>query len=133
MKKYIFTFVGVIVIAAIIALVAFKSFNSNIETAQRDPKFEQLPPIISQIKTLEVVNAGNPDAMVSIDIKNNSPKPIVSINLISGDKKLKAGHMVSGSLVEPPLIIGKPFEIFTIDMPLGRVINGLPIRINGVI
>lgn len=137
MKKHIFILVSVIAIVAIISFVAFKSFDSKINSKE-EPQATQLPPIISKIKTLEVVNAriinpGTRDALVLIDVKNNSPRPIVSVNVESGDKKDTSGTMISGFGIDPPKIIIEPFGMYTLDFPITSIIRGLPIRISGVI
>ena len=101
---------------------------------------EQLPPIISKVKTLEVVNAklkgaGTHDAIVEIEIKNNSPKPIIAVAIESGDKKDASGTTLNGFNEGdvPPNIVVKPFEVFQMYFSLANVRQGHPIRIGGVV
>lgn len=138
MKKHVTTSVSLIAILAVITFAAFKSFDfKSSAQSQIENSTTQLPPIISKINSLEIVNvkiinAGSPDEMARIDLKNNSPKPIVAAAIESGDEKDTSGIIRSGFVKEPPRIIAPPFEVFTLEFPLSDVIRDLPIRISGV-
>ena len=71
-----------LVVAAIVMFIfSSQSVEGQQKTLQR---YSEVPEIISNVKTLEVVEAdlkkeGTTDAFVKIKIKNNSDKPIMAI------------------------------------------------------
>ena len=129
MKKHIFIFAGVVTFA--IGIFAFVALRNN-----QNPSVVTLPPIVSTVKTLEIVriklkNAAQ-DATVEIELRNNSPKTIVSVNIESGDDRDSSGTTQTGFRGNPPKVVVLPNETFNMDFSLSNVIRGLPIRINGV-
>ena len=134
MKKYILAIASIIAICGILAFVAFRS------TDQKAVQNQKLPPIISKVKALEVVDAtlespGTQDATVAIKIKNNSPKAILAVAIETGTKDKAFGHNLNGfgegDVPAQPVV--KPFETFVMRMSLASVKGRLPIRVSGVI
>lgn len=99
----------------------------------------KLPRITSKVKSLEVISAtiegaAEPNALVSIEIKNNSDKPIIAVAVESGDGDEASGVSLNGfkGENEPPAIVLKPHGIVKVRMPLSNLRPGSPIKIGGV-
>ena len=132
---------GAVVVFLIAAtVVTFILLDRSAKGQQKLPKkYSEVPKIISNVKTLEIVEAnlreeGTTNAFVEIKIRNNSDKPIIALALESGDENNAAGNMLNGFHYgdEPPTIIIQPHETYQTDFPLANVMPGFPIRIGGV-
>lgn len=133
---------GTVVASLIVATtVAFIFFDRGAKGQQKPiKKYSELPRIISDVETLEIVDEANlkqkgtTDAFVEFKVRNNSNKPVIAINIESGDDINASGEMTSGIIGdEPPRIIIQPYETYKMRFPISNVISESPIRIGGVI
>ncbi len=140
MKNRTFVLGAVFVSLVAAAIVTFILLDRPTKGQQNLPKkYSEIPQIISNVITLEIIELnlkkeGTTDAFVEIKIKNNSDKPIIAINLESGDEQNASGKTLSGfhDGDVPPSVAFQPHEIFQVEFPLSNVMPGLPIRIGGV-
>jgi hypothetical protein len=138
LPSYIFIWVIVLVAIATLMIVASPRLR-NAEKKQETKQVTVVPKIISKVKNLEVISTaikrqGEPSAVVVIEIRNNSDKPIIAIAIESGDEKDAAGVSTDGfkSGDEPPSIILPPHGTITMEMPLSNLLPGKPLKIAGV-
>jgi hypothetical protein len=136
-SKCVWSLCAVILIAACaLAFVYPKRGTGEQQNAKRST---QLPPVISKIKTLEVVGAhiegeGEPGTAVVVEIRNNSDKAVTGVALEQGDDKDAYGVSTDGYRVdEPPIVIIEPHGSVSIKMETANLWPDLPIRVAGVI
>ncbi len=131
-SRYIFvTVLGVALCSAYgVGVVIVKRQNS-------DP---DLPKVISKVKNLEVVSAtvkrenGAPP-VISVTVRNKSDKAVVAVDLESGDESDAGGIDFSGFKPgdAPPATIIEPFGVKVLEISLGEVLQGKPLKIGGAI
>ena len=102
-------------------------------------KQQVIPKIISKVKTLEVVgvyvdNRNEETAVIVIEVRNNSEKPIVALAVESGNEKDSSGVSTNGfrNGDEPPAVILEPHETLKVRMPLSYVWPGTPVKVGAV-
>lgn len=107
--------------------------------AQKKANNPDLPQVISKVKGIEVVNVAverqsESDATVVVELRNNSEKPVIAIAIEAGDDKDASGVSASGFKAgdEPPAVVIKPHETYTMRMPLSYVRQGSPIKVGAV-
>ncbi|HYG10905.1 MAG TPA: hypothetical protein VD835_13230 [Pyrinomonadaceae bacterium] len=95
--------------------------------------------VVSKIKNLEVVGVtvereGEPDATLAIIIRNNSARGIVALSVESGDGKDFSGISTTGfgdGDVTPSIIL-EPYGTIKMEMLLGNLLPGKPLKVSGV-
>jgi hypothetical protein len=108
-------------------------------TATRQQREVRLPKIISKVKSLEVISAtlerqDESLPVVSVEIRNNSEKPIIAVALEQGDDRDAYGINRNGYRGdEPPVVVIEPHETITLEIPLSNLKENVPIRVAGVI
>ena len=97
------------------------------------------PKVVSKIKNLEVVSVtvereGEPDATLAIVIRNNSARGVVALSVESGDGKDFSGISTTGfgDGDETPSIILEPYATIKMEMLLGNLLPGKPLKVSGV-
>ncbi len=130
----------------VIALVVIATLMIVASPRRRDAEKQQeanqvaaVPKVISRVKDLEVISTAikrqsEPSAAVAIVIRNNSDKPIIAIAIESGDEKDAAGISTDGfkNGDEPPSVILPPHGTITMEMALGSLLPGKPLKVAGV-
>lgn len=137
-QNYIIAWAIVVVaIAAIMITASPKLQNSGKQEAKN--RVTEVPKIISKVKDLEVISTtikrqGEPSAVVAIEIRNNSEKPIIAIAIESGNDKDASGVSTDGFKEgdEPPSVILPPHGSIIMEMAVDNLMPGKPLKIAGV-
>lgn len=132
--------IGVVCFATV-SIMALAHSGVNLRWRQQGAKSNiKLPRITSKVKSLEVIGAAiegaaEPNALVAIEIKNNSDKPIIALAVESGDGDEASGVSLNGfkGENESPAIVLKPHGTVKVRMPLSNLSPGSSIKIGGVI
>jgi hypothetical protein len=93
-----------------------------------------MPLVFSKIPSLEVVkatiiDADTPAARVAVEIRNNSDRIVMAVDLVSGE----GGVTKSGlSDEDNPIVVIEPHGTTTIKMGFGEMTPGAPLVVNAV-
>jgi hypothetical protein len=136
-RRHVVIFAAVMLMtASVISAVVFskvKRQQQRLEHQQRE-RVNTIPPVFSKIPSLEVVNATiiNPDtaaAGVAVEIRNNSDKLVMAVDLVSGE----GGVTRSGlSDEDNPIVVIQPHGTTTIKMNFGEMTPGAPLVVSAV-
>jgi hypothetical protein len=93
-----------------------------------------MPQVFSKVKKLEVVrawieNPGTDAAGVAVEIRNNSEKDVMAVDLMCGE-----GGVTKNGLTdeEHPMVVIKPHETTIIRMNFGEMTFGAPLVVSAV-
>ena len=138
LPNYIFIVVIASVSFTTLMIIATPKLSVS-EKLQQTKQLAEIPKVISQVKDLEVISTtikrqGESDAVVAIEIRNNSDKPIIAIAIESGDKKDASGVSADGFRGEDqtPSIILPPHGTIVMEMPVSNLLPGKPLKVAGV-
>lgn len=133
--------IGLLFSASAVSVVVFSKIR-KVSTPQHVHvlKAEQvttLPAVFSRVKNLDVVgqtivNQGQPQAAVAIDVVNNSDQPVISLEINAGDENNWSALGIDG-LEDPnnPQVIIPPHSLKTFTWFLGEILEDHPIVISG--
>lgn len=135
-----YIFIGIIALVLTTTLMIVAVPKPRVASKQQQTKQLAEPPkVISKVKDLEVISTtikrqDEPDAVVAIEIRNNSDKPIIAIAVESGDEKDASGISTDGFRGEdqPPSVILPPHGTIVMEMTVGNLLPGKPLKIAGV-
>jgi hypothetical protein len=123
---------AVAVVALAVAVAANKwphIQNSKSNDAQKrdDPVIETLPPIVSNIKGIEILNTGiDAERRANITVINNTGKAIVGLSLCCGNLTFSDDNGISQ---ENPRPLISPGGSYTFQEPISNLRAHDPIRI----
>lgn len=130
-------FLGAIVLICGFALTFFSvRHTADIRQQEGKPVTSKatLPKLISKVKKLEIVNAtvqreGEPDAVVMIEVKNNSDLAVTYFALTNGSVKTNEYGVSRNGLDDPdnPKVVIEPHGTATLDMVLSNLDARYPI------
>lgn len=129
-RRLIFFAAAILVIASVVGAVVF----SKAKKQQPRERASSIPPVYSKIKNLEVVSAtiidpGTDAARVAVEIRNNSDKAVMAVDLVSGE----GGVTRSGlSDEDNPIVVIQPHGTTTIKMNFGEMTPGAPLVVSAV-
>lgn len=137
MKKKWFFLVGVIVLAA--TVVGSAVFSAKRQQPQKKWPDQQrvttMPEVLSRVKTVEIVRTwiedpNTPHASAALEVRNNSRKDIMAVDLVSGD-----GGVTRNGLTDEdhPIVVIKPGDTTTLKMNFGEMTFGAPLVISSVV
>jgi hypothetical protein len=93
-----------------------------------------IPPAFSKIRTLEIVstkiiNENTPAAGVSVEIRNNSDRTVMAVDLVCGE-----GAITKNGLTDEdnPIVVIEPFGTITIQMGFSEMTPGAPLVVSAV-
>lgn len=130
---------ALLVLGASIASVVATGGETHVRQQENRPVPDSLPPVISQVKEVEVISAtiekqGQPEAVAAILVRNNSDKAVMAVALESGDKNNFSGLNLYGYQdSETPTTIIKPKSSMTIHWALKEILPDAPLRIAGAV
>jgi hypothetical protein len=132
-RKLFFLIAAVMVVSALVVSVAVFSAKKQ-EKKQLHPKdwLSSIPPIKSQVKDLEIINArivraGSEVPGVAFEIRNNSNRAVMAVDITCG----LAGMMSNGlGDDEHPIVVIQPYGMLTAEMN-DELSPGLPIVLGG--
>lgn len=129
--------VTLVAISTLMIIVSPRLRNSG--KLQQTKPAPVIPKIISKVKNVEVLSTaikgeGTASAVVAIEIRNNSDKPIIAIAIESGDGKDASGVSTEGFKGgdEPPSVVLQPQGTIIMEMPVSNLLPGKPLKIAGV-
>ena len=98
----------------------------------RRQKVASIPPAYSIIKTLQIVgvkpiNEGTPAAGVAVEIRNNSDKDVMAVDLVCGEGAVTKNGLTDE---ENPITVIKPYGTVTIDMTFSEMSFGAPLVVS---
>jgi hypothetical protein len=138
LPNFILTWVVALVAIITSMIVASPELRSS-GKQQEAKRVAVVPKVISKVKDLEVISTSlkrqdEPSAVVAIEIRNNSDKPIIAIAIESGDEKDASGVSTDGFKGgdEPPSVILPAHGTITMEMAVGSLLPGKPLKIAGV-
>jgi len=96
-----------------------------------------MPPVFSKVKNLEVVNAwianpGTAAAGVAAEIRNNSLKPVIQVDLACGEGGITRSGINDMHGEEDPIVVIQPGGTTTITMNFGEMTAGMPLVVSAV-
>jgi len=102
---------------------------------EQQPRVTSMPEVFSNVKTVEIVRTwiedpGTPHASAAIEVRNNSGKDIMAVDLVSGE-----GGVTRNGLTDEdhPIVVMKPGETTTLRMNFGEMTFGAPLVISAVV
>ena len=135
-KKWVFLLAGSVLAAALVASAVFSAKRQPPQKKWPDePRVTSMPSVFSKVKTLEIVRTwiedpGTPHASAALEVRNNSNKDVMSVDLVSGE-----GGVTRNGLTDEdhPIIIIKPGGTTTLRMNFGEMTFGAPLVVSAVV
>jgi len=127
-RLILFLLVGGVAFSILVSVVLSKRRESQ------HPKVTSVPATYSKIRTLEVVsvktiNEGTPAVGVAVEIKNNSDKEVMAVDLVCGDGAVTKNGLTDE---ENPITVIKPYGTVTVEMTFSEMTFGAPLVISAV-
>jgi hypothetical protein len=134
-RKWIFLSVMTLIAASIIT---FGVFSAKRQQAKQQidprPRVNYMPTLVSKVKSLEIVRAwivdpGTAAAGVAVEIKNNSNKDVMAVDLVCGEGGITRNGLTDE---EHPIVVIKPNDTTIIRMNFGEMTYGAPLVVSAV-
>jgi hypothetical protein len=94
----------------------------------------EIPPVYSIVPTVSVISAkiieaDTPSPRVSVEVRNNSDKAIMAVDLVAGE-----GAITKNGLTDEdnPIVVIPPYGTTTIEMTFGAMTPGAPLVVSAV-
>jgi hypothetical protein len=116
--------------------------TANVRQQEQKPVTSkaELPKLISKVKKLKIISAtvqreGEPDAVVTIEVKNNSELSVTYFALTNGTIETSEYGVARNGLSDPdnPQIVIEPYGTAKIDMPLSNLDAQYPIVLSAAV
>jgi hypothetical protein len=124
------------VLLVVAAVLLSAAFGLRATVARRNNPHPDLPKVISKARDIEVISVTprGDGTVLSVVVRNNSDKAVVSIAIESGDAKDASGINISGfrGNDEAPTTVIEPRGLRTFDMPFDNLLPGKPLKVGGV-
>jgi hypothetical protein len=122
----------IVAVAAITSVIGFGVLSKRIESQRQ--KVTTIPPVYSKVKTLEVVstkiiNENTPAAGVSVEIRNNSYKSVMAVDLVCGEGAITKNGLTDE---ENPIVVIEPYGVTTVEMAFGAMSPNAPLVVSAV-
>jgi len=135
-QKWILPFATIIIVGSAFVTAAVFRVNRQQAQVEQQPRVNSMPPYFSRVKDLEIVRASiwldGPDAKavgVEVEIKNNSKKDVVAVDLMCGDGSITRNGLTDE---EHPIVVMHPNETTTIRMDFSEMTFGAPLVVSAV-
>src|ERR1700704_2633470 len=134
-RKWFFLFASILIAASLISAAAFSVKRQQSKKPwPKEPRVNSMPAVFSKIKKIEVVrawieNPGTDAAGVAVEIRNNSDKDVMAVDLVCGQGAITRSGL---SDEEHPIIVMKPHATTTIRMNFGEMTFGAPLVVSAV-
>lgn len=133
MSIEVFSARRLIVLSLSIVFVGSLVASGSLSKQEPIPKIPtDIPLLFSQVKTLEIVSAriineNTPAAGVSVEVRNNSHKAVMAVDLVSGD-----GAVTKNGLTDEdnPIVVIEPYGTTTLEMTFGEMTPGAPLIVS---
>lgn len=125
--------VPITLVVSIAALLLVSGVVSK-KQESHGPRVTSIPKTYSKIKGLEVVsvkaiNEGTPAAGVAVEIKNNSDKEVMAVDLVCGDGAVTKNGLTDE---ENPITVIKPYGTVIVEMTFSEMTFGAPLVVSAV-
>lgn len=134
-RKWIFLSASILIGAMVVSAGVFSAKTQQPRKQwPKEPRVTSMPQVFSKVKTLEVVNAwirdpSSPHAGVAIEIRNNSNKDVMAVDLVCGEGGITRSGLTDE---ENPIVVIKPHETTTMFMNFGAMTFGAPLVVSAV-
>lgn len=134
-RRWIFIFAATLITAAVITAGGFTAKRQQPKKQwPKEPRVTSMPQVFSKVKNLEVVNAwiedpGTPHAGVAVQIRNNSDKDVMAVDLVCGEGGITRSGLTDE---EHPIVVIKPHDTTTMFMNFGEMTFGAPLVVSAV-
>jgi hypothetical protein len=124
---------GIAVLGSLIASGVLSQERGEVRKPQEPRKtVSAIPPTFSKVKTLQIVstkviNENTPAIGVAVEIRNNSPKAVMAVDLVCGDGAITKNGLTDA---DKPIVVIEPFGTTTIEMTFGEMTYGAPLVIS---
>lgn len=132
-----FLFLAILLTAASVitgAAISGRRQRAQNKVAQQEPRVTSMPLVFSKVKELEVVRAWivRQDTEVpgaSIEIKNNSDKDALAVQIMCGDGSITRNGLHDD---DHPTVILKAHDTIVMEMSFGEMTFGAPLVVSAV-
>lgn len=100
----------------------------------KEPPVTSMPPVYSKVNKLEVVRAwivreNTPSPAASVEIRNNSKKDVVAVDLVCGNGAVTRNGLYDE---EHPVVVVKAGETLIMEMNFSEMTFGAPLVVSAV-
>lgn len=136
-RNWLLLFATLLIGASVITAAVINARRQRAQNqVEQQPRVNYMPPMFSKVKNLEIVRASiwitEPGAQavgVEIEIKNNSNKDAMAIDLVSGEGGITRNGLTDE---EHPILVAKAHGTTTIRMSFGEMTFGAPLVVSAV-
>lgn len=122
----------IVAVMAVVSVVGVGVLSKRSESQRQ--RVTSIPPVCSKVKALEVVsfkiiNENTPAAGVSVEIRNNSYKAVMAVDLVCGEGAITKNGLTDE---ENPIVVIEPYGTTTIEMGFGEMSPDAPLVVSAV-
>jgi len=134
-RKWVFLFASMLISASLIgAGVLSAKRQQPTKQEETQPRVSSMPPVFSKVKKMEIVRTwivdpGTAAAGVEIEIRNNSNKDVMAVDLVCGEGAITQNGLTDE---EHPAVVIKAGGTTTIRMNFGAMTFGAPLVVSAV-
>jgi hypothetical protein len=135
-RKWILLSAATLISTLVITAGVFSTRRLRSQQAEQQPRVNYMPPFFSKVKQMEIVRASlwiSDRAVepvgVEIEIKNNSKKDVVAVDLVCGEGSITHNGLTDE---EHPVVVMGPNETTTIRMDFSEMTFGAPLVVSAV-
>jgi hypothetical protein len=134
-RKWFFLFASILIAASLMSAAAFSAKRQQSKKQwPKEPRVASMPPVFSKVKNLEVAGSwiedpGTPAIRAAVEIRNNSDKDVMAVDLVSGEGGITLNGLDDE---EHPIVVIKPHDTITMEMPFGAMTFGAPLVVSAV-
>ncbi len=137
-RKWFLVFAALLIAASAVTATVLNARRQKAQNhvEQQQPRVNYMPPYFSKVENLEVVRAsiwiaepGPQPIGVEVEIKNNSKKDVMAVDLVCGDGGITRNGLTDE---EHPIVVMRPNETTTIRMDFSEMTFGAPLVVSAV-
>jgi hypothetical protein len=134
-RKWIFISAALLITALVVAADGvFSARRQQPSLPQEQPRVTSMPPVFSKVKKLEVVrtwivDAGTPAMRAAVEVRNNSDKAVMAVDLVSGEGGVTRNGLTDE---EHPIVVIPPHGTTTLEMTFASMTFGAPLVVAAV-
>lgn len=133
-RKWFLLLASTLITASIVTAAVFSVRRQKAQSPPEQPRVNHMPPVFSKVKDLEIVRTsiidpGSPGAGVAVEIKNNSNKDALAVDLVCGEGGITRNGLHDE---EHPIVVVKAHETMTIRMSFSEMTFGAPLVVSAV-
>lgn len=133
-RKWFLLLASTLITASIVTAAVFNVRRQKAQNPAEQPRVNHMPPVFSKVKDLEIVRTwiidpGGPGAGVAVEIRNNSNKDAVAVDLVCGEGGITRNGLNDE---EHPIVVVKAHETMTMRMTFSAMTFGAPLVVSAV-